>query len=43
MSTNLLQVGMAADGEAVDALEDGYRELGLCQTPDRSDERLKGQ
>ena len=43
MSTNLLQVGTAADGEAVDALEDGYRELELRQTPDRSDERLKGE
>jgi hypothetical protein len=42
VSTNLLQVGTAA-GEAVDALEDGYRQLELRQSPDRSDERLKGE
>jgi hypothetical protein len=43
VSTNLLQLGMTADGEAVDAREDGDRELKLRQTPDRSDERLKGE
>ena len=45
MSTNLLQVGTAADGQAVDALESGFVELrlGLRETQGGSENRLRGE